>query len=226
MKITTRQAMAEEGDSKARGLEETPEPEEIEFFPLRGMGPLWVAGSLSLAAFATWAAIRGPSGDSALEIMVGRVLFGVVAVFGWSVTARVLARLRETGPTLVLNASGIIDRTALGPPVIVPWDAVLAIRQGTGPQGSLEIRLRDPSALRLPWTRKLAVRMIRRTRDADLVIPVRGLDQPSDFVIAMAHAWNEMQMLRDAHDQPESPALPTSEKELPAPPLESAGEST
>lgn len=225
MKLTTREGMPEEGDSEVRNLEETREPQEVEFFPLRGMGSLWVAGALSLAAFATWAAIRGPSGDSALEIMVGRALFGAVAAFGWSVTARILARLRETGPSLVFGASGIIDRTALGPPVVVPWDAVVAIRQGTGPQGSLEIELRDPSALRLPWFRKFAVRVLRRTRETDLVIPVRGLDQPSDIVIAMAHAWNERQLLQDARDHSESRELPTSRNELPVAPQESERES-
>jgi len=172
-----------------------PDPEEREFFTYRGMNALWLIASLALTAFAVFATIQGPSGESELVTALCRVLMGVVAAFSVTVTARVLARVKEAPPLLRFDADGITDRSALGPPVFVPWDEIVSLRRGPGANGGIEIEVKDPAALKLGWVRRFNTRVLRRLRDADLVLPASGLDVPSDEVIALAHAWTESRLL-------------------------------
>ena len=176
---------------------DVPEPVEREFFALPGMDALWaalMAVFTALVCYLVWA----PPADTALEAALGRVLFGAAAIFGVSATTRILMRLKDRRPVLSLSQDGILDRGALGRPVFIPWDQIVAIRPSPRGTSILEIEVLDPPALQLSWVRRLRQRLISQTGVADVLIGVGGLDAPSELVISMAHAWNESRLLSEA----------------------------
>ena len=189
------------------------EPEECEFFRFPGMNIFSVAGLVGLTAFAIFMAIRAPA-DTVLQIASGRVAFGLVAMFGAVSTVRALARGGPDRFSLRFDRYGITDRTGLGPPTFVPWDEILSLETGSR-STALEIKLRNPSSVKLTGLRRFTTWMLRRTRDVDLVMPCGGLVVPSEAIIALAHEWTESRLLNDVRSRATHPSSRRERQEAP-----------
>lgn len=173
-----------------------PALEEREFFLRRGMTARSAAIIVFLTAFAIFMVIRGPAGDTALQVAIGRAIFGLVAMFGVVQTVRLVTGARSRRPSLKFDRDGITQLSVVGPPIFVPWDEIVSLN-AVPRAAALEIELRNPSSLKLTWRRRLTTWMLRRTRDTDLVIPSGALDVPSETIVALAHEWKESQLLNE-----------------------------
>lgn len=178
-----------------------PDAEEIEFFRHPALNILWnifsVTGLVALTAFAIFIAIRAPAAaDTALDVVITRVAFGIVAMIGAVSTVRGLARAGANRFSLRFDREGITDRTGVGRPTFVPWDEIVSL--DTGPRSAaLEIKLRHPSSVKFTGLRRLTTWLLRRTRDTDLVIPCGGLLVPSKTIVALAREWTEARLLNE-----------------------------
>ncbi len=185
----------EEAGSEARG--DLSRLGKRDFFALPGADALWgllMAAYTALVLYLAWA----PPGETLLEMLIFRVGCGAFGLWGASVTARILKRALTRRPVLSFTETGILDRSAIGPPVFVPWDEVVSIQSGSRGPPNLEIKVKDRSALNLGLVRRFVGRMIRQTNDADVVIPASFLSVPSETVVSLAHALNESRLLKEA----------------------------
>jgi hypothetical protein len=125
-------------------------------------------------------------GGSIWEIL----FFKACAITGAGFTAwgtvRWLLRSRDRRPRLEIHEHGLIDRTWVGQELRVPWDDVLSIEPTAS--STLELSIRDSRDLNLGLHRRLVSRFLRRSRDTDAVVLVRGLDIPHEVVTAVAMA--------------------------------------
>jgi hypothetical protein len=175
---------------------DSPEGEKRDFFALPGADALWgllMAAYTALVWYLAWA----PPGETLLENLIFRVGCGAFGLWGASVTIRILKRTLTRGPVLSFTEAGILDRSAVGPPVFVPWDEVVSIQSGSRGPPNLEIRVKDRSALNLGLVRRFVRRMIRQTKDADVVIPASFLSVPAETVVSLAHELNESRLLAE-----------------------------
>lgn len=174
-----------------------PDLEECEFFRLPGLNVLSVAALVALTAFAIFMVIRAPAAaDTALQVVIARVAFGIVAMFGAVSTVRAFARAGNDRFSLRFDRDGITDRTGVGPPTFVPWDEIVSLEPGAR-SAALEIKLRNPSSVKLTGLRRFTTWILRRTRDTDLVIPCGGLAVPSKTIVALAREWTESRLLNE-----------------------------
>lgn len=95
------------------------------------------------------------------------------------VTLVLLARALRPGPTVVVDADGIIDRTTLLPTGRVHWDEIAAVRKreigrGMGRERLLELVLRDPVEFRARhtgWPRRVAAGYRDLLKQPQVTIP-------------------------------------------------------
>lgn len=117
-------------------------PEQTRYYPPR----------LKLALLALGAAFFVLVG-----LVMGMASSVVVALFGWLLfvgcavaTVVLLARALRPGPSLIMDAEGVIDRTSLFPVGRLRWDEITAMRKkeigrGMGAERLLEVILVDPA---------------------------------------------------------------------------------
>lgn len=118
---------------------------------------------------------------------------GWVGVIGLGLAALVLvARAARPGPTLVLDAEGITDRTTLAPTGLIRWDEITVIRKreigrGRGAERVLEIMLTDPEAFQArprSLVRRVADRYRAVVKQPPVGIPGSMVSAPMEQVVA------------------------------------------
>jgi hypothetical protein len=170
--------------------------EQTRFYPPR-FTLLLMAGGAALFA--------GIGYRFSLSSMTWLVWFGWVFLVAFSAAALVLlARALRPGPTLVLTAEGVFDRTTLAPTGLVRWDEIAAVRKreigrGRGSERLLEVVLDDPEEFqarpRSPL-RRLADRYRRAMKHPDVSIPGSMVSGPIQGVIdALLRRRPELQIL-------------------------------
>jgi hypothetical protein len=80
-----------------------PDRKEIEFYSPRVFDVLSILFPLALTLFSVWAVIVGPASESPIEGLLGRIVFGAVAIFGGSVTYQWLRRWKDPHPRLAVT---------------------------------------------------------------------------------------------------------------------------
>jgi hypothetical protein len=126
----------------------------------------------------------GDINATGLELAVTRILALITVPFAAWGGARWLIRVRDRRPRLSFTHQSIVDRTWLGTEVEVLWQDVERLEITSW--GALELKVRSPGALGVPALRRLVSWIIRRSRDADLVIPINGLLPDKDTIAAEA----------------------------------------
>jgi hypothetical protein len=137
--------------------------------------------------------------------------FRWLAGIGWAmlvgftlVTLVMLARAVRPGPTVILDAVGITDRTTLIPTGRVRWEEITVVRKreigrGRGRERVLELVLADPEAFHVrerPAWRRLAERFRRTVGGPHLRIPGTMVHRPMPVVIEELRRWRpELQVL-------------------------------
>lgn len=107
-------------------------------------------------------------------------------------TLVLVARMVRPGPSLVVDAEGIIDRTTLLPTGRVPWREIAALRKreigrGMGRERLLEVVLLDPDRFRARprgWARRLADAYRGVIKQPDVTIPGSMVTAPLATVVA------------------------------------------
>jgi hypothetical protein len=127
----------------------------------------------------------------------------LAAGFGLA-TGVLLVRALRPGPTVVIDADGIIDRTSLAPTGLVRWPEVAAVRKreigrGMGRERLLEIVLVHPDRFRARprgWARRLADRYRALIKQPDVTIPGSMVAKPMATLIAELQRWRpELEVL-------------------------------
>lgn len=175
--------------------------EQTRFYPPRVQLVLMALGSLLLAGVGYLASMS----DMAWLSVLGWL---VVVVF-LATTAVVLARALRPGPTVVLNADGIVDRTTLAPTGLVRWEEITVVRKreigrGRGSERLLEVVLEDRDAFfarsRTPL-RRLADGYRRALKHADVSIPGSMVSGPIQQVIDELQRWRPQLQVLDLPPQ-------------------------
>lgn len=119
-----------------------------------------------------------------------------VAVFALG-AALLMWRALRPGPTVVIDAEGITDRTTLAPLGLVRWEEIAAVRQreigrGRGREPLLELVLADPDRFRARPASPLR-RLVHRYRELVsqpyVHIPGSMVSMPLPELIARLRSW-------------------------------------
>jgi hypothetical protein len=175
--------------------------EQTRFYPPRVQLLLMAVGSMVLVAVAYLASMSAMTWLSVLG-WIGVVVFAAT-------TAVLLARGLRPGPTVVLNAEGIFDRTTLAPTGLIRWEDITVVRKreigrGRGSERLLEVVLEDPDAFyarpRTPM-RRVADGYRRALKHADVSIPGSMVSGPIQTVIDELQRWRPQLQVLDLPPQ-------------------------
>ncbi|GMV07479.1 MAG: hypothetical protein AMXMBFR53_37540 [Gemmatimonadota bacterium] len=144
-------------------------------------GLTWLSAALALRAL--------EPGHAANLIFVPIAIGTALVSLGW------LRRAFGHRTVLSFTEDGILDGTALGAPVFIPWSEITSV--SVGDNGMLALEIRDPGYLRVPLHVRMISRMLRTDREHRHVIPVRGLDAPHGEVAEAARRWHESLLLSE-----------------------------
>jgi hypothetical protein len=116
-----------------------PEP-SLTVMARRGKQAWLVVASAVFVALGTWMIVTGP----ALLVVIGVVCVATFALFGVLGVRQML----QSGPALVVDASGITDRSSATPGGFVPWTEItgFGIWQSNG-QKVVTVGVADPEAV-------------------------------------------------------------------------------
>lgn len=182
-------------ENRPEGSEEVLRSGPLECYHPRSHDMASLLIALAFTLLSVFLTILGPSGNSALESALGRLLFGAISVWGGSISIRWLLRLRNRQPRLTITSEGIVDRTSLGSPVRIPWEEIKSMEETS--KGTLEIEVKDPKILGLSLQRRFLARFLRRNPRADVVIPVRLLSVPTMDIVNRAIGIHEARLLNE-----------------------------
>jgi hypothetical protein len=180
------------------GREQLPfdDGEQTRFFPPRLRLLLMVGGAVLFA---------GIGYRFSLSSMTWLMWLGWMFLAAFTAAAAVLlARALRPGPTLVLTAEGLFDRTTLAPIGLVRWEEIAAVRKreigrGRGSERLLEVVLDNPEEFQArprPPFRRLADRYRRALKHPDVSIPGSMVSVPIQQVIDALLRWRpELQVL-------------------------------
>lgn len=156
--------------------------------PARFFPPRWklLLHALGTAGFVAIGAVMAGSHNPGWRWtgIVLALLFAVVSLV-------LLARALRSGPTLVVDADGIVDRTTLLPTGRLGWTEIAAVRKreigrGMGRERLLEVVLRDPAQFRArprTWAWRVAARYRDLIKQPQVTIPASMVAGPQDAVI-------------------------------------------
>ena len=153
-----------------------------------GAGLTWLSSALALRVF--------EPGHWEHLIFVPVAIGAAWTTLGW------LRRAFKHGTVLSITAEGILDGTALGSPVFIPWSSVASVAEG--PNGTINLAFHDPASVRIPMHKRLLSRMLKSDRAHHYAIPVRALDVPHWEVAEVAREWHEALLLAEV-SQREAP---------------------
>ncbi len=167
-----------------------PEQTERDFYPTRGSRFLSVLFAAGLGGFSLFMA----------AVLLGRgdpygIGFAAVAAWAGTMTVQWFHRLRGDRPSLALTDEGLLDGTALGAPIFIPWGDIGSV---SGDGSSTTLELRDDSHIRVPLVRRLQRVILRRPPGA-YVILTKMLDTPSFAIEAFVREWHESLLLEQVN---------------------------
>lgn len=153
----------------------------------------FVSAALNLLFAAALLVLLGSDLDvfGAQLVLVRLMLAGGAGVMTWS-GVRWLTRAWDARPRISIDSDGIVDRTGLGPEIVIPWNSILSL--SATPSG-LEVTVRDRSGIRLSLHRRFLTRILRHSRDSDLIIPLAGLELPKDAIAGLALARHDAYLI-------------------------------
>jgi hypothetical protein len=135
---------------------------------------------------------------------ISRVDFVLFSLLGWAMavgfglaTAVMLVRTLRPGPTLVVNAVGIIDRTTLVPTGLVRWEQISLVRKreigrGRSSERLLDVVLEDEEAFYArprSWLRRVGDRYRQLIKLPDVSVPGSMVSKPLQAVLDAMQRW-------------------------------------
>lgn len=165
------------------------------------MGTAAATGVLGgLTTFMGWITVARGDYLGGVFLALALVLAGISV--GW------LRRLWRDEPDLALSEEGIVDRSHIGPPIVIPWSAIRAVREEAGVTVAV---LDDDHTVAIPRHRRVVQRLLRRSR-AEHLLPTAGMDVPAPEISRRIRDHHERLLLDEVRSAarrldtpPESP---------------------